>query len=116
MKTMISEIPAQKLEWTETLLGGKDVPLEEAEAAVAALGDGWRLPTVTELQSLVDYSRTDPAIDTEKFPDTKSDWYWTGTECAWKKHARWVVNFYYGYVSDDYDGYYACVRACRASQ
>jgi len=116
MKTMITETPAQKLEWTETLLGGKDVPLKEAEKAVQALGDGWRLPTVTELQSLVDRSRSDPAIDTAKFPDTKSDWYWTSTPCAWNKNARWVVDFSYGVVSDFNVSYTACVRACRASQ
>ena len=37
----------------------------------------WRLPTVHELITLVDYGKTDPTIDSGHFPDTLSDWYWT---------------------------------------
>ena len=32
----------------------------------------WRLPTKEELQSIVDYGSTNPAIDTEYFPNTVS--------------------------------------------
>ncbi|MDP2141330.1 MAG: DUF1566 domain-containing protein [Gammaproteobacteria bacterium] len=113
---MGDQTPAPQLEWSSTLLDGKDVTLAEAEAAVAALGEGWRLPTVKELFSLVDHGRHAPAIDTEKFPDTKSDWYWTGTPCSWNANARWVVYFGGGSVSGYYVSSYACVRACRASQ
>ena len=34
--------------------------------------DDWRLPNTNELQSLVDYTRYYPAIDTAAFPDTMS--------------------------------------------
>ncbi|MDP2141329.1 MAG: DUF1566 domain-containing protein [Gammaproteobacteria bacterium] len=104
------------LEWSNTLLDGRRVLRKEAEAAVAELGDGWRLPTVDELQTILDRSRYNPAIDTEKFPDTKSTWYWTSSPCAWDASARWVVYFSYGSVLDSYDYGDACVRACRASQ
>lgn len=66
-----------ELEWSETLLYGEGGTYEEAEKAIASLGEGWRMPTRKELESLVDTSRYNPAIDTEKYPDTKSDWYWT---------------------------------------
>lgn len=111
-----TEAQKPKLEWSPTLLDGKQVTLAEAEKAVAALGDGWRIATYEELHSLVDRSRHDPAIDTEKFPDTKSAPYWTSTPCAWNKAARWVVYFSYGYVRDYGASYGACVRACRPSQ
>nr|BBJ03775.1 hypothetical protein YBY_16230 [Marinobacter nauticus] len=108
--------PEQQLEWSQTLLDGETVTLSEAEEAVANLGNGWRLPTRQELESLLDLSREDPAIDTSKYPDTKSCAYWTSTPCAWNNAARWVVGFSNGYVlaSSRYDD--ACVRAVRAGQ
>ncbi|WP_346839794.1 DUF1566 domain-containing protein [Microbulbifer sp. SAOS-129_SWC] len=111
-----TEAASTELEWSETLLDGEDVTYEAAEQAIAELGEGWRMPTRKELESLIDTSRYNPAIDTEKFPDTKSDWYWTSTPCAWNDAAVWVVDFSYGYVTDDrrYDS--ACVRAVRAGQ
>ncbi|GAB0151070.1 DUF1566 domain-containing protein [Marinobacterium sp. BA1] len=94
----------------------KDVTHQDAEQAVADLGDGWRLPTIQELFSLADHSKHSPAIDADAFPDTESDWYWTSTSCAWNDSARWVVYFYYGYVNNYPRHYYACVRAVRAGQ
>lgn len=43
---------------------------------------GWRLPTVNELQSIVSYGTSDPAIDGTYFPGTQSDWYWTADTYA----------------------------------
>lgn len=105
------------LEWSATLLDGKTVDYKAALAAAEALGEGWRLPTRFELESLLDLSRHDPAIDTEKFPDTKSTWYWTSSPCAWNDTAVWVVNFLNGYVGYGLRrDYGACVRAVRAGQ
>jgi hypothetical protein len=40
----------------------------------------WRLPNVKELQSIVDYSRNDPAIDSTVFTQTdRNGWYWSST-------------------------------------
>lgn len=109
-------IPADSLEWSETLLDGEAVPLEEAEKAAAKLGDGWRLPTRRELESLIDLTRHDPAIDTDRFPDTRSNWYWTSTPCAWNEAACWVVYFSLGLVNYNHRDDSACVRAVRAGQ
>jgi hypothetical protein len=106
---------ATKLEWSPTLGNGKRMTYAEAEKAVAALGEGWRLPEIQELLSIVDYTRCDPAIDTERFPDTKSAAYWTSTPCAWAPRAAWFVGFSSG--SSDYyrrDNGYAFVRAVRS--
>jgi hypothetical protein len=115
-KSVVIAPAADNLEWSGTLLAGKTVDYEAALAAVEALGERWRLPTRLELESLVDLSRHNPAIDTEKFPDTKSAWYWTSSPCAWNDAAVWVVNFYAGNVSGNHRGYLACVRAVRAGQ
>lgn len=103
-----------QLEWSDTLCDGKNVDYDTAEAACQALGAGWRLPTRMELESILDLSRHNPAVDTDRFPDTKSDWYWTSTPCAWSSSAAWVVHFGLGTSSHDRRNYYACVRAVRA--
>ncbi|MFB2704260.1 Lcl C-terminal domain-containing protein [Marinobacter shengliensis] len=107
---------AEQLEWSQTLLEGETVTLNDAEEAVANLGEGWRLPTRQELESLLDLSRHDPAIDTSRYPDTKSCAYWTSTPCAWNSAARWVVSFGLGSVGDNLRYLDACVRAVRAGQ
>ena len=37
----------------------------------------WRMPSMGELRSIQDYSREDPSIDTNYFPDTRSGYYWS---------------------------------------
>ena len=105
------------LEWSKTLCNGKSVTYEEAEKAIKELGAGWRLPTRQELESILDLSRHDPAIDTERFPDTQSTYYWTSTPCAWNKtSAVWFVGFGSGGVHNGHRNDLACVRAVRAGQ
>jgi len=56
---------------------------ESYTAAINALGlcnrKDWRLPTRTELLSLVEHGAAVPLIDTGFFPDTVSDRYWSGS-------------------------------------
>ena len=78
---------------------------------------GGRLPEVHELHSLVDFTKHEPAINTEIFKDTKhDDWYWSGTKCAWNGRAAWCVSFRYGGVNGDREGNDNYVRPVRASQ
>lgn len=90
------------LHWSPTLDCGR-VDHTGALKAIAKLNEqafqghtDWRLPEIHELLSLVDYIRADPAIDTERFPDTESAWYWTATPYAGVSGAAWVVNFLNG--------------------
>jgi hypothetical protein len=73
----------------------------------------WRLPTLDELQSIVDYSRVSPAIDTLVFPGAALYGYWSSSSYALNSYAAWQVYFTYGNVYD-YDkanNFYArCVR------
>ena len=108
------------LEWSPTLGGGKRMSYADAQKAISALGPEWRFPSVQELLSIVDYSRCNPAIDIERFPDTKSGAYWTSTDAAWDSdpnpasRAAWVVVFDLGNSYDcNRDGNSAFVRACR---
>ncbi|MFB2704261.1 Lcl C-terminal domain-containing protein [Marinobacter shengliensis] len=102
--------------WTKNTIA-KDVEHEAAEKAVADLDGSWRLPTIEELRELIDYTKRRPAIDTEAFPDTENDWYWTSTPVAgYEDAARWVVLFGYGLVLGYHRNGGACVRAVRAGQ
>jgi hypothetical protein len=40
----------------------------------------WRMPTISELRTLVNYGESDPAIDTPYFPNTTSNWHWSSSE------------------------------------
>ncbi|MDP0496383.1 MAG: DUF1566 domain-containing protein [Verrucomicrobiota bacterium JB024] len=104
------------LVWTKKTVA-EDVTHEQAVAAVAALGEGFRLPTVQELFGLVDHTTCRPAIDGEAFPDTRCDIYWTSTPWAANPDAAvWCVDFGYGFVLDCHRDFDGCVRAVRPGQ
>ncbi len=39
----------------------------------------WRLPNINELKSIIDYTKSDPAVNTSFFPGTQSSRYWSST-------------------------------------
>ena len=107
--------PAPRLQWSDTLCNNKRVDHAAAEQACAALGEGWRLPTRQELESILDLSRYEPSIDTERFPNTQSGAYWSSTPCAWSSDRAWVVGFSDGYSGVSHRSYdFAFVRAVRS--
>ena len=59
-------------------------------------GGGWRLPRLKELQTIVDYSRADPAIDPTAFPATPSGYFWTSSPAAGSATLKWIVSFING--------------------
>ena len=58
---------------------------------------GWRLPSSYELESLVDYGRVNPAIDTTYFPNTIGPYYWSSSTYISGTNYAWLVYFHYGY-------------------
>jgi hypothetical protein len=107
------------LMWSKSTLCASEVNHAEAEKICAALDlaghTGWRLPTVEELFALADRIKVRPAIDTDAFPDTKSDWYWTSTLHASDSSFAWFVNFHDGNSNDCHrDNSSAFVRAVRS--
>lgn len=107
--------PATSLEWTvATLCDGAPVDYATAEAACAALGPEWRMPTIQEALTPVQYDRVGPAIDTNLFPDTKSGAYWTSTQHAAGDRDAWIVDMFSGSTGNyRKEGNFAYVRAVR---
>ena len=86
--------------------------------------NGWRVPTVDELKTIIAKNCKNPAIDDEIFPDTPSEWYHTSSKTD---SYCWHVNFGDGHVANDSSyldsfnsGYYCgnafAVRLVRSGQ
>lgn len=53
----------------------------------------WRLPNKDELRSIIDYSKTGPAVDTNYFPNCQSDFYWTSVPYKMQPPFVWGIFF-----------------------
>jgi hypothetical protein len=105
--------------WTKQTLAAGKLDFKEAEASVSNLRldgvGGWRLPTIRELLTIVDYERHDRAID--PIFECKADWYWTSTPAAGSPAGyAWLVYFSHGSASWFSRDLRAFVRAVRPSQ
>jgi hypothetical protein len=84
----------------------------------------WRIPTVKELQSIVDYSAHDPATSvpgaTAVPPGPgQGSFYWSSTSVATSPNAAWIVAFFGGgggYVTADNKSLSYPSRAVRGGQ
>lgn len=99
------------------LLDGKDLSHVDAMKACAALNlldqKDWRAPTIEELLSIIDYSRTDPAVDPEAFKGPYS-WAWSSTPAAAPAGYAWDVNLNNGDSAHDRQDLPNHIRAVRA--
>lgn len=75
------------------------------EAALQLGINGWRLPNIKELVSMVDDSRINPAIDPAAFPNTPSNWFWTSSPYVGNSSYAWHVDFDNGNVSNGFRRY-----------
>jgi hypothetical protein len=66
-------------------------------AGLTLAGLSWRLPSVEELETLVDDTRVNPSIDTTAFPGTPSVGFWTSSLCAGLVGDAWYTFFNNGW-------------------
>src|ERR1700733_1725114 len=90
-----------KLTWQRTV-SSTTYTWANAKSACRGLslnGAGWRLPTIAELLSIVDFSRTSaPLIDATAFPGTPSVVFWSSTAVVDSTPtAAWPVYFNTGF-------------------
>jgi hypothetical protein len=90
--------------WSGDTCGGSastmthQAALQQAASQAADTGVAWRLPNVKELASIVDRSRSNPAIDTSAFPATPSNAFWSSSPYVGFTNYAWNVYFNYGVV------------------
>ena len=75
----------------------------------------WRLPTIVELMSIVDYGAiSPPTIDNIAFINTRNRFYWSSTGYVSDSSRAWAVNFFSGNVISvskaSFDADVRCVR------
>lgn len=69
--------------------------LTEAQAVTycTGLSGGWRLPSLKELATIVDFSTQSPCIDGNAFPNTPANYFWTSTLDNASMSFGWTVLF-----------------------
>ena len=90
-----------KLTWQQT---APTAPYAWAAAKIycqnlTLAGTGWRLPTGKELQTIVDYSQSNPSIDPTAFPATAATYFWSSSPLAGSPTSAWFVHFFHGDTS-----------------
>ncbi|MDP5039293.1 DUF1566 domain-containing protein [Flavobacterium sp. W21_SRS_FM6] len=77
---------ALELNWQEAL--------QTAHGYIYANQTGWRVPNVKELASITEGQCVRPAINTEIFPNTPADDFWTSSPAVSDPQRAWVIAFF----------------------
>lgn len=79
---------AKQLNWQNAM--------DSAQKSHLAGYDDWRLPSIDELNSIVEVGCHNPAINTEVFPTTSGSGYWSSSTVARMKSNARAMFFFYG--------------------
>jgi hypothetical protein len=92
--------PSSGLMWQQTTAPGSytwEQALSYCENLALAGYTDWRLPTIRDLDSIVDLNIGAPAIDSTYFPDTVPALFWSASPGVYDTTSAWSLAFNYGY-------------------
>ncbi len=75
--------------------------LQTAEGYAYAGSSVWRVPSIKELESIVEFACRNPAINLVIFPQTPPELFWTASPTAYDNNYAWYVSFDY-HANNDY--------------
>lgn len=90
--------------------------VNRVNAAGLCGANDWRIPTLKELESIVNYGRSNPAIDRDYFPNAVSSHVWSGAPDVYSSAGAFYVNFAYGNSAAHYRESAYAVRLVRGGR
>ena len=90
-------------QWNGVSCSGEIIRLNREQIKIAIqqaneqLGGSWRLPTKQELEGILCNACDYVKIDSNFFPETPPEPFWTSEENYWSGKRYWSVNFYTGH-------------------
>jgi hypothetical protein len=96
-KTVVD--PRTGLTWQRDVASASSTWLEALATCNTLVLDGaseWRLPSYKELWSIVDITRSQPAIDPMAFPNTPPDHFWSSSPVGQDRTRAYFVDFAHG--------------------
>ncbi|MCG5548797.1 DUF1566 domain-containing protein [Halorhodospira halochloris] len=82
------------MDWNDSGCDGEALEKDWKEALQHAEDEeGWRMPNINELRSIVERCGHDPAINQQVFPDTPPWVFWSASPYAGDSDRAWSVRF-----------------------
>lgn len=81
---------ATRMSWQQALSAAESTELT---------GQGWRVPNIKELSSIVEQCRLAPSINTDVFPNVPNSGYWSSSPSAANPSTSWYVAIGSGFNS-----------------